>query len=227
MTTIVETPKFRRSSKQDVPSRVLLHNISWELYEQLREEESNWGVRMAYDDGELEIMSPSQSHGEIEARFGIFLTELADVLDFPCKPVGNTTWKKPGAKKAKEADGSYYLANYERVRHKKIDLNVDPPPDLAVEAEVSRSVLNALDIYASIGVPEIWRFDGEVFHIHQRQADGTYLEVNRSDALPFLRPEEVVFWMTKAEEMDNDIAWKRELREWARVELVPRLEPGA
>jgi len=224
MASIVEPQKSRLAWKQDAPHRILLHNISWNLYEQIREEESNWGLRMSYDDGDLEIMSPSQSHGEIEARFGIFLMELADVLDFPCKVVGNTTWKKPWARKAKEADGSYYLANYLRVRHKKIDLNVDPPPDLAVEVEISRSVLNALDIYAAIGVPEIWRFDGEVFHIHQRQADGTYLEMNRSEALPFVRPDEVVYWMSRAEEMDDDMAWKREVREWARAVLVPRLE---
>jgi Uma2 family endonuclease len=201
----------------------LLRNISWELYELLREEKSNWGVRMAYDDGDLELMSPSQSHGEIEARFGIFLMELADVLGFPCKPLGNTTWKRPGAKKGKEADGCYYLSNYQRVRHKTIDLDVDPPPDLAIEADVSRSSLNSLGIYAEIGVPEIWRFDGEDLHLHSRQINGSYLEVTQSRAFPFLRREEIVAWMIKAEEMDNDLAWKREVREWARVELLPRL----
>ena len=225
MASAIEVPRSRTATERTAPDRILLRNIPWELYEQLREEESNWGIRMAYDDGELELMSPSQSHGEIEWRFAIFLMELADVLGFKCKPLGNTTWKKPGAKKAKEADGSYYLANYERVRHKKIDLNIDPPPDLAVEAEVSRSAINSLNIYAAIGVPEIWRFDGEVFHIHQRQADGTYLETDRSRALPFLNPDEVVFWMRKAEEDDDDMEWKRQVREWARVELAPRLEP--
>jgi Uma2 family endonuclease len=225
MATVVEAPKSRIATKTDLPNRILLHNVSWELYETLRQEVSNWHVRMAYDSGDLELMSPSQSHGEIEWRFGIFLMELADVLGFPCKPLGSTTWKRPGAKKAKEADGCYYLSNYERVRRKKIDLDVDPPPDLAIEVEVSRSSLNSLGIYQEIGVPEIWRFDGEELHIHSKQANGSYLEVIQSPAFSFLLREEIVAWMIKAEEMDDDLAWKREIRDWATVILAPRLEP--
>lgn len=225
MATATEAPEGRTTTRRAEPARVVLRNVSWDLYELLREEEANWGVRMTYDSGDLELMSPSQSHGEIECRFGLFLMELADVLGFKCKPLGNMTWKRPGSAKAKEADGSYYLANYERVRRKKIDLDVDPPPDLAVEAEVSRSALDALSIYAEIGVPEIWRFDGEAFHIHLRQPDGIYLESDRSLALPFLRPDEVVSWLRKAEEDDDDVEWKRQVREWARIELAPRLGP--
>jgi Uma2 family endonuclease len=224
MSTVVEAPKSTPATKTDLPNRILLHNISWELYETLREEESNWGVRMSYDGGDLELMSPSQSHGEIEWRFGLFLMELARALGFKCKPLGNTTWKKPGSKKAKEADGAYYLASFDQVRHKKIDLNLDPSPDLAVEAEVTRSALNALNIYAAIGVPEIWGFDGEVFHIHLRQLDGTYQEADQSLALPFLLPTKVVYWMRKAEE-DDDVEWLQQVNAWARAELAPRLEP--
>jgi Uma2 family endonuclease len=224
MASVVQTSEPQSATRRVGPVRILLHNVPWDYYERLREDEANWGIRMAYDDGEMELMSPSQSHGEIESRFGIFLMELADVLGFDCKPLANMTLGKPDVEKAKDADGSYYLANCRRVRRKKIDLTVDPPPDLAIEVEVSRSALNALSIYAALGVPEIWRFDGTEFHIHRRQADGSYLEVDRSGALPFLRPEEVVFWMSKAEEDDDDIAWKRLIREWARVELAPRLE---
>jgi Uma2 family endonuclease len=221
------TVSSRYATNADASNRVLLHGISWELYEQLRADEANWHVRMAYDDGELELMSPSQRHGSIEIRFGLFLMELAASLGFKCKPLGNTTWKKQGLKKGKEADGCFYLANYERVRHKDIDLTVDPPPDLAVEVEISRSALNSLNIYASLGVPEIWRYDGSDFHIHQRQADGSYREVDRSPSLPFLRPEEVVEWMVRGEEADDDVEWKEQVREWARVELAPRLEREA
>lgn len=225
MLTIAEVPKPRIATKTDAPSRILLHEISWELYERLRATESNRGVRMAYDNGELELMSPSQSHGEIESRFPLFIAEVAEVLNLECKLVGTTTWKNATAGKAKEADACFYFANHDRVRHKKIDLDFDPPPDLAIEVEVSRSSINALDIYSALKVPEIWRFDGESLHIHHRQVDGNYLEVDRSPALPFLLPDEIVAWMTKAEEMDNDMAWKRELREWVSVVVAPRLEP--
>jgi Uma2 family endonuclease len=202
----------------------LLENIPWALYETLREEESNWNVRMTYDAGVLELMSPSQNHGEIEWRFGLFLMEVTRALGLKCKPLGNMTWKKVGEKKAKEADGAYYLTNFDRVRHKKIDLEVDPPPDLAVEAEVSRSAIDALGVYAAIGVPEIWRFDGKILRIHLRQPDGSYQESDRSRVLPFLLAEEVVFWLTKAEEDDDDTEWIQQVNAWARAELAPRLE---
>jgi Uma2 family endonuclease len=227
MASIFQAPETQIAAKSVGPDRILLHDISWELYERLRDEEANWGIRMTYDDGELELMSPSQGHGEIESRFPIFVTEVADVLDLKSKLLGTTTWKKAGARKAKEADACFYLANHDRVQHKMIDLSVDPPPDLVIEVEVSRSAINALNIYAAIGVPEIWRFDGQALHIHERQIDGNYLEVERSLSFPFLRPGEIVEWMIKAEEFDDDILWKRQIREWARVVLAPRLEPEA
>lgn len=226
MATIVRSAVSQSASQADPPDRFLLREIPWELYEQLRASDANRHVRMSYDDGELELMSPSQRHESIEIRFGLFLMEVASGLGLKCKPLGTTTLKKPGLKKGKEADGCFYLANYERVRRKKIDLSVDPPPDLAVEVEISRSAVNSLNIYAALGVPEIWRFDGASFHIHHRQADGTYVELDHSPALPFLKPEEVVDWMIRGEAADDDVEWKDQVREWARVVLAPRIEQG-
>jgi Uma2 family endonuclease len=219
-TASLESPGAARRSD---PDRILLHGISWELYERLRDDEANWSVRMSYVDGDLELMSPSQSHSEMEWRLGCLLIEVCEILDRKCKPLGPTTWKNPGMKKAKEADGCFYLANYEKIRHKKINLTVDHPPDLAVKVEVSRSALDSLKIYAAIGVPEVWRFDGDVFRIHLLQPDGHYVEIDESLALPFLKPVEVLDWMRRAEDRDDDMEWKRQIREWARVELAPRL----
>jgi Uma2 family endonuclease len=224
MATIVQAPEPRTAPKAAGPDRILLHNISWELYEQLREEESNWSVRMAYDSGDLELMSPSQKHEEIGYRFELFMVALAQTLGFKFAGMAHTTWKNEAAEKAKEADACYYLANFDRIRGKTIDLEVDPPPDLAVEVEVSRSAIDSLNIYAAIGVPEIWRFNGEHLHIHLRQADGSYLESARSLALPFVQPDEVVFWLRKAIEMSDNMDWMTQVQDWARVELAPRLE---
>jgi len=223
MASVAPAPVARSAPVADNPPRIVLHNIPWELYERLRAERSNWGIRMAYDRGKLELMSPSQRHEEIGSRFGLLLMSLADALDFKCKPLAHTTWTRPELEKGKEADACFYLANYERVRGKTIDLDVDPPPDLAVEVEISRSAINSLNIYAAIGVPEIWRFDGSTFHIHSRRADGGYEEVERSPALPFVRPEEIVRWLIDGEALDDDVEWMRRVREWARAELAPRL----
>ena len=105
-----------------------------------------------HDGGDLELMSPSLRHEETRFRFDLFLVALARALGFKFRGLASTTWKKAGAEKAKEADSCYYIANFGLVRGKEIDLTVDPPPDLAIEIEVSRSAINSLNIYAAIGV---------------------------------------------------------------------------
>jgi Uma2 family endonuclease len=224
MASIAQTPTARYAIARDAPNRVVIHDASWEFYENLRADDANRHLRMSFDDGELELMSPSPRHSSIEFRFGLFVVEIARKLGLKCKPLGNATWKKPGLMKGKEADGCFYFANFERIRKKEIDLEVDPPPDLAIEVEVSRSAVNALSIYAAIGVPEIWRFDGTSFQIHQRQADGGYLEVDRSPTLPFLRPDEVMEWLIRAEELDDDMEWIEQVGEWVLNVVAPRLE---
>ena len=224
MASTVQAPETRRALKSVGPDRILLRNISWALYEALREEESNWNVRMAYDRGELELMSPSQRHEEVGYRFELLMVALAQALGFKFAGLAHTTWKNEAAEKAKEADACYYIQNFERIRGKEIDLRVDPPPDLALEVEVSRSAIDSLNIYAALGVPEIWRFDEVDLHIHLRQPDGTYLESDRSLALPFIRPDEVVSWLQKAQDLGDNMDWMTQVQEWARVELAPRLE---
>ena len=226
MASIAQLPLARYATDRDPPNRVVLHDVSWEFYEKLRADDSNRHIRMSYDEGELELMSPSRRHSSIEIRFSLFVVEIARKLGLKCKPLGNATWKRSGLMKGKEADGCFYFANFERIRRKEIDLDVDPPPDLAIEVEVSRSALDSLSIYAAIGVPEIWRFDGEKFHVHRRQADGTYLEVDVSPTLPFLRPEEVVEWLVRADELDDDMEWIEQVGDWVLNVLAPRLEQG-
>ena len=224
MATIVQAPEARATLKALGPARILLRNIPWNLYKQLRDDETNWGVRMAYDDGDLELMSPSQRHEQIGQRFEVFMIAVAQALGFEFEALAHTTWENEAAEKAKEADACYYIANFERIRGRTVNLEVDPPPDLAVEVEVSRSAIKALRIYAALGVPEVWRFDGEDLTIHLRQPDGSYVESERSLALPFLRPEEVVFWLKRSFELNRNMAWMREVQDWARQELVPRIE---
>src|SRR5215218_2993376 len=98
--------------------RFLLHDVPWAVYEALRDLEANDGVRMAYDDGRLEFMSPGQSREAYGLRFSFLIVQVASVLGFKCKALAATTWKKEVEKKGKEADACFYLANYERVRGK-------------------------------------------------------------------------------------------------------------
>ena len=226
MITLIPDSRACPLARGGEPARILLHHISWRLYEELRADEANWGIRMAYCDGDLELMSPGRVHEEYGERFRHFVMALAHGVGFKIKGVGAWTLVNSESEKAKEPDAAYYVQNFQRIQRKKIDLKVDPPPDIAFEAEVSRSAVNSLNIYAAIRVPEIWRFDGEVLRIHVCQVDGGYQESEQSLAFPFLKPGEFVAWVQKADELDDDELWTRQIEEWARVELTPRLDRG-
>jgi Uma2 family endonuclease len=86
-----------------------------------------------------------------------------------------------------EADECYWIQHAEQMCGKTtFDPDADPPPDLALEVEVSRSVLPRLRIYASLGIPEIWRYDGQAIHVLLRGANGEYQESPTSAALPMV-----------------------------------------
>ena len=100
---------------------------------------------------------------------------MTEELDIPIRSGGSTTFKSQILKKGLEPDECYWIANEHLVRGRlDLDLEVDPPPDLAVEVEITRSVLNRMGIYASLRVPEVWRSDGDQIIVEQLQADGTY-----------------------------------------------------
>jgi len=170
-------------------------------------------------------MVPSHDHERYRSLLGRLIETLTLELDLPCDAAGSTTWRKQLEDRGLEPDECYYLANAERVSGRKVDLEVDPPPDLAIEVEISRGAFDRLRIYAALGVPEVWRFDGEALRVEQLQADGTYREVAVSPSLPFLPPEEVVRWLRLADTM-GQTPWLRQFREWVRLTLAPRLGGG-
>src|SRR5579863_6063502 len=168
--------------------RIVLSGISWELYEQLRENEDNWNVRMAYDQGTLELMSPSPDHEAIKELICEMIKVFTAEMGIPRRSLGSTTWRRAELAKGVEPDGCFYILNHERVRHRRhVDLTVDPPPDLAIETEISRSVVGRLRIYAALGVPEIWRWRKKGLAAYSLGADGKYTEREFSLNLPLLR----------------------------------------
>jgi Uma2 family endonuclease len=227
MATIDKTAAMRGAEGREAgsESRLVLRNVPWDVYEALRDEEANDHLRMTYIDGSLELMSPGQRHERYAVWFGLLLVQIACGVGFPIKSYRTTTWRKKGAGKkgkGKEADDCFYIANVPLVRHKEIDLKTEPPPDLAIEVEISTGALDALKAYAKLRVPEVWRYDGEVLRVHVLRRDGTYRIGDRSPALPFLRIDEVEHWMRRALEIDDDAQFCEEVRAWARDVLAAR-----
>lgn len=220
MATAVETTKRTLEGEQ----RIVIRNVGWEGYESLLAMIGDGHGRLTFDGKDVELMSPSQDHEFDKNTLGILILTLAQELKFRCKGGASTTWRKKSLEQGFEADLCYYMENSPKVRGKKgkIDLAGDPPPDLAVEVEISRSALNKLSIYAAFGVPEVWRYDGETLTIEILQADGTYACVPSSPRIPAITPEEVVHWVRFADSFDDDAEFCLQFREWIRQELLPR-----
>ncbi|MEO1095378.1 MAG: Uma2 family endonuclease [Cyanobacteria bacterium J06638_28] len=172
----------------DVPSgqRLLLHDVSWSEFEAILEElGEHRGTRIAYDNGLLEIMAPLPEHEDDKEIIGDLLKALLEELDIEFRTLGSTTFKHQGRLKGIEPDQCFYIQNEAAIRGKKrLDLTVDPPPNLALEIDItSRS---HPETYAALGIPELWRRVGSEIRIYQRQ-DGGYVEVTESPSFPGLQ----------------------------------------
>lgn len=199
--------------------RVVLSGISWELYEQLRENADNWHVRMAYDQGTLELMSPSPDHETIKKLIGQLIEAFTEEMRIPRRSLGSTTWKRGDRTKGVEADECYYILNHHRVRGKReFDLTVDPPPDLAVETEVSRTAVARLRIYAGLAVPEIWRWRKKGLTAYSLSG-GKYVAREFSLNLPMLRVKDLEAFLD-LDLADDESAWIRNFRVWVRQRFV-------
>jgi Uma2 family endonuclease len=207
-----------------VPSperRFVLHNVSWQTYESLLKDQEHGGVRMTYDRGSLEFMSPSRDHERFKTQIGRIIEIFTTELDIPMQSGGSTTWRKEDLERGLEPDECYYVQHEPQVCDKKVlDLAIDPPPDIAVEIEISYNILDKLAVYASLGIPEIWCYDGQRLRIRLLQPDGTFADSPRSSNLPLLEPSEVEKSLMMAREM-RETTWARTFQHWVRKRFLP------
>jgi Uma2 family endonuclease len=113
-------------------------------------------------------------------------------LNLEIRSLGSRTCDREDLARGLEPDQCYYIQHEAQVRGiTQIDLTHFPPPDLAVEVDITSSSLNRFSIYGDLKVPEVWRYDGRSLTIYNLQA-GAYQECDRSLALPLLRAEDVI-----------------------------------
>ncbi len=200
-------------------TRIVLSHISWETYEALLVETDRSGTRFTYDEGVLEIMSPSPEHKRIKKLLARMVETMTEELEIPIASAGNTTWKSQLKQKGVEPDECYYVANEPRVRGRMdIDLNEDPPPDLAIEVDITASSIDQLRIYAKLGVPEVWICDGRSIRVYELEDDRKYTRRSGSRAFPVLPVEQLQRFIDEFGNGD-ETSWIRSFRTWVRQEL--------
>ncbi len=228
MSTVTEPVPALATKTRIEPDRIVLFDIPWSLYLQLREADDRRGVRMSYLDGTLELMSPKYLHDKMGHRLDQFLMAVMVELEIPCFCSRSTTLQRRGKGKkrkkgvGKEPDTAFYIANEPAIRDKDdIDLKVMPPPDLALEVDNTQDSAEKLPIYARLGVPEVWRYDVNTRELWfgSLQTDGTYLQIERSVNLPMLTPALVLEGLELCRGV-SESGWGKLLRVWIKEKLT-------
>jgi Uma2 family endonuclease len=143
---------------------------------------------------------------------------FVDELNVEICSLGSLTCRREDLARGLEPDQCYYIQNENVVWDKEqIDLNQDPPPDLVVEIDVTSSSIDRLSLYASLGVPEVWRYDGNRLIIYQLEAQ-EYVERTVSPTFPFLSQVEMLRFL-ELRRTTKENALIRLFREWVRSQI--------
>ena len=171
--------------------RILIHNLEWTEFESLLEElGEHRSARIAYSHGTLEIRMPTPEHEVDKELLGDVVKILLDELEIDCECFGSTTFKRQDMDSGIEPDQCFYIQNHDQMRGKRrVDLNFDPPPDLAIEVDVTSKT--QLDVYAQLGVPELWRYTQNQLRIDFLQG-ASYQQVSTSPTFPNLPISDLV-----------------------------------
>lgn len=195
-----------------------LENISWDEYEQLLDELIEWpGMRVSYDQGRVQIMSPTFEHESYKGFFTSLARILSEELNLVLESAGATTYKLKQLLKGSEPDESFYVKNAHAIIGKRqIDLNTDPPSDVVVEVDITNESLDKFPIYAAFGVPEIWRYDGKQARIYHL-VNESYIEADSSLSFPILTAQTLTDFLEQSKTKGQSDALLA-FRQWVRAQ---------
>ncbi|NJM61548.1 MAG: Uma2 family endonuclease [Oscillatoriales cyanobacterium RU_3_3] len=211
---MVTTPLLLNESRSNGEKRVIFHNLNWQAYQQIvKAIGENRSARFTYDRGTLEITMPLEEHEFYRELIGRFIYFLVSELGLKIKTMGSTRLDREDLARGTEPDNAYYIQNQPRVAGKTVNLAEDPPPDLVVEVDITHTDIDKPALYASLGVPEFWRFNGRVWRIYQLQ-DGKYREVEISPTFGQVPQTKLYEFLSQAQE--DEVAAEQSLRQWIR-----------
>ncbi|MDF5707117.1 MAG: Uma2 family endonuclease [Nostoc sp. S4] len=209
---MVTTAKFAET-------RDVLQNISWQTFKaMLADMGCQRNKRLAYDNGIVEIMTPLMPHENSNRLIEGFVLVLCEEFGLEVKSAGSLTMTRDDLEQAAEPDSSYYIQNELLVRNKEnIDLNIDPPPDLVLKVEYPRSKINKLILYAAMGVPEFWRYNGTVLRIYTLN-NGQYSQSQSSPTFAPVLVTEITQFIQQSKKI-GQIAATCAFRCWVRQQM--------
>ena len=191
--------------------RVVIHGVTWEGYLQILDAlPQSRSTRLIYDEGTLEFTMPTEDHDFSGRMIGRFIYILVRELGKKIKKIGSTTLNFPGLKKGAEPDEAFYIQNQPLVSGRNVDLEADPAPDLIVEVDITNTDIDKNRLYASMNVPEFWRFDGHILRIYQLQ-NQEYIEVEANPTFPAVPKEWLYDFLEKCRQ--DELAAEDNLRD--------------
>ena len=204
-------------SKPIGEKRMAFRDLDWSGFKQIQQLlTERTRTRFTYDGGVLEITMPLESHERLARLIELFIRILVVELGLKMKTMGSTTLDREDLLKSAEPDNGYYIQSFDLVADHEIDLATDPPPDLVVEVDITHTDIAKDALYAGMGGPEVWRFNGQVWRI-LCLVEGAYEECDRSPTFPVLEKVDLYRFLEAA--LLNEVAAEVEFRQRVRKQL--------
>jgi Uma2 family endonuclease len=204
--------------------QLLLKNVNWQQFQDiLKNLGESRSARLSYSQGTLEIMTPLPEHEDDKVIIGDFVKAILEEMDIEFRSLGSTTFENEVMRQAVEPDDCFYIQNEAQIRGKKrLNLEVDPPPGLAIEIDItSRTKFNN---YQELGVNELWRYDGKKIEINILQS-GQYVQSETSFAFPNLPIADVLHDFVEQSKIRGRNATMKAFRAWVREQLARHKQP--
>lgn len=194
---------------------VRLEGLSWDDYVAMADAVPDGApVRTAYDGGRLEIMTTSPEHEKFAELLSHLIAMLSLHTGIDIVSGGSTTFRTELAQRGVEPDKCYWIANAAAaIGLKRWNAETDPPPDLVIEIEITSDSINRRPIYASLGIPEMWRFDGQTLQSFALNENGEYVPTEKSLAFEFLNVADLLPFLAQLD-TTSDTAILREFQDW-------------
>ncbi|MGG6238551.1 Uma2 family endonuclease [Nodosilinea sp. AN01ver1] len=199
---------------QSSSQHITLQHVSWSTYQALLQDMGDHrAARLAYDQGTLEIIMPSDLHEVLNRLLDRIITALTEELDLKIKAYGSTTLEREDLEQGVEPDSCYYIQNADQISTLQLDLHTNPPPDLAVEVDITSSSQRRFTIYQQLQIPEVWQYTQRRGLIFYALVGGQYVECEVSPTFPRVSSQMLMTFLQMAPGEDDNAVVKA-LRRW-------------